>query len=387
MNINYKKDPKIFSNTAFISYSYFELLEDLLNYSIPITPETIIGLSILSEAVVLHEELVVSNNEFQCSESEKELIKMFIQSGVLKYDVDYDIFTPKEYSAAEMMDNELDLYKDTEGIESQEIIYGQVYISRESNDIPIEENLSIFEIGFYDEDHFRKVAEYQLQKEKIAKLHGMPLIRGIYYANWGEQEFDFSYMKEVIDTSLSQDLLKGIDKKRFRYITKLQQYLGNTYVGLPSIISIILSRAKNIIDIPNQIILLREEVSKFRRECTNFETDLRKEDNFLNQCKIIDEIENAYNSLNIDGNFKKKRRIIKEGAEIFNFNPILLATNIGKKVLNEMDDKYIQLKVPGYYDLYKKSFDVKDNLCNLTRLFGDSIDSYFIQKLNYLSKL
>ena len=71
MDINYKKDPKIFSNTAFISYSYFELLEDVLNYSIPIVPETIVGLSILSEAVVLHKEWVMSNSELYCNRSEK----------------------------------------------------------------------------------------------------------------------------------------------------------------------------------------------------------------------------------------------------------------------------------------------------------------------------
>lgn len=73
--------------------------------------------------------------------------------------------------------------------------------------------------------------------------------------------------------------------------------------------SIILSRTKDIIDFPDQITFLREGISKFRKICTNFDIELRKEENFLNRCKIVDEIENAYNSLNIEGNFKKKEAL------------------------------------------------------------------------------
>lgn len=57
-----------------------------------------------------------------------------------------------------------------------------------------------------------------------------------------------------------------------------------------------------------------------------------------------------------------------------------------KKIVSELDDKYIQLKVPDYYDLYRKSFDVENNLDSLIRLFGSAIDENFIKKLNMLSK-
>ena len=54
--IDYTYKAKEFSNTAIIDYSYFEMLYDLLDYSITVKPETIIGLSIFAEAIVLHEE-------------------------------------------------------------------------------------------------------------------------------------------------------------------------------------------------------------------------------------------------------------------------------------------------------------------------------------------
>lgn len=142
MDINYKKDPKIFSNTAFISYSYFELLEDVLNYSIPIVPETIVGLSILSEAVVLHKEWVMSNSELYCNRSEKGLIRKFVKSGVLKYEDEWDVFSPKEYSAAEMMNNELSLYRSGRGISHQDVSQVEIYRSREDDHMPVEDNWS-----------------------------------------------------------------------------------------------------------------------------------------------------------------------------------------------------------------------------------------------------
>ncbi|MBD5395222.1 MAG: hypothetical protein HDR71_13365 [Lachnospiraceae bacterium] len=388
MNINYKKEPNIFSNTAFIDYSYFELLYDMLDYAIPIVPETIIGLSILAETIVLHEEVVPTNNELICSnDDEKELIFQFVKSGVLNYEKIDDLFIPNDNSAAKMLDNELTQYKQEMHLSPNDVNANIIFVNQIESDFPIEENLSTYRIGYYDEEHLDKAIEYAAIKDKIAKLHGMPHINGIYFARWGKYEYIFRMFHENIDTSISKDFLENIDKKRFAYIEKIKKYLGSTYVGLPSVISIILSRAKDVTDIPNQIILLREEIAKFRKTCTNYEYNLRIENNFLRQCEIIDELENAYNSLSIDGNFKKKRRIIKECAEVFNPNPLTLSTNIGKKIINELDDKYIQLKVPGYYDLYRKAFDVEDNLSSLRRLFGNMIDDKFIYKLNKLSKI
>lgn len=77
--IDYTYKPKTFANTAVIGYSYFEMLYDLLNNAIPVRPETIIGLSIFSEAVVLHEELVPNNVMLDISnQDEANFLNLFL---------------------------------------------------------------------------------------------------------------------------------------------------------------------------------------------------------------------------------------------------------------------------------------------------------------------
>ena len=194
-----------------------------------------------------------------------------------------------------------------------------------------------------------------------------------------------SALSRHIDASIPKDLLNAIDKKRIPYEDKLREYLGNTYVGLPSIISIILDRAKDIDDIPNQMLLLREELSEFRLTCTHYEYTLRTEDSFLHQCQIIDEIKNAINQFNFDG-ATKKRRIIKQTAEILSLDPVSIGASIVSKAADLAVDFNVKLKIPGYYDLYKASFDVRDNLKSLKKLFGSQIDTVFLNQLNKLQK-
>ena len=90
--LDYTYRPKTFANTAVINYSYFEMIYDLLNGDIPIRPETIIGLSIFSEAVVLHEELVPDNIMLNTSsEDESNFLQPFLDKEVLYYNYDKKI--------------------------------------------------------------------------------------------------------------------------------------------------------------------------------------------------------------------------------------------------------------------------------------------------------
>lgn len=383
--IDYTVEPKKISNAAYISYSYFEMLYDLLDYSIPIQPETIIALSILSEAIVLHEELVPDNHKLATiSEDEHNFIAQFAESGALWYDAYSEIFIPREDSAALLLDNEVQEYLTLNNITLSDIGLQTEHI-RHFDEGAIEESLSVYQIG-YSEESLENSANLALFKEKIALDHGMPIIDGIYHADWGRHFYSFDFFQQHVNYSIPHDLLKQIDAERFGYIDELTKKLGNTYVGLPSIISIVLDRSNDIVDIPESILSLRDEMREFRNKCTTFEYALRRESNFMKQCEIIDEIKNAHESSS--GMFsKKKRRILQNGIEILTeIEPTSMASSLSKKLHDAYNQHSLRMKLPGYYDLYRKSFDVEDNLRTLKRLFGSSINDEFVQRLRLLAK-
>lgn len=376
--IDYTYKPKTFANTAIIGYSYFEMLYDLLNYAIPITPETIIGLSIFAEAVVLHEELVPNNITLSIqNQSEADFLQPFVDKEVLYYERMTDMFFPLPESAAECLHKEMLDFIPGTSMSSE-------FLFRTKEKGSIEEQLNVIQFG-YTEKNFEAIAKYNSKWHELVNQVGIPEIHGVYDALWGNISYNFDELSSTINNPIPKDLLRIIDEKRFSYTSKIRRYIGNSYVSLPSIISIVLDRSKFPEDIPNQILLLREEVANFRNQCTKYEYELRCEDNFLKQCEIVDEVSNAYNSFDFDGKVSKKRRILKECADIVSVSPTTLASNIIKKSINETEDFSLKLKIPGYYDLYRKSFDVKDNLRTLKRLFGSAIDEKFIMGLNKLT--
>ncbi len=378
---DYTYRPETFSNTAIISYSYFEMIYDLINGDIPIQPETIIGLSIFSEAIVLHEELVPNNIMLDTtSQDEFNFLQPFLDKKVLHYNYDknYDIVLPLFNSAAECIINEMSEY-------NRFFFESEKFLFRWGEQADIEEQLNVFQYGFFDDD-IDALYKYFTQWNNLVDKIGIPEICGIYDSKWGNINYNFYGLNRNINKSIPEDLLSFIDNKRFYYADKIRDYLGNTYVALPSIISIVLERSKYPEDIINQILLLREEMANFRNQCTKYEFELRSEENFLAQCEIVDEIINAYNCFNFDGKVRQKRRVLKECADIIASSPILALTNITKKGINCVDDILLKLKVPGYYDLYKKSFDVTDNLRTLKRLFGSAIDNGFLKRLYALTQ-
>ena len=353
--IDYTYKPKAFSNSVIIDYSYFEMLFDLLEYSIPVQPETIIGLSIFSEAVVLNEELIPTNNLMleTTNDYEMDFLRQFIDKRVLYYKYN-DGFSnlihmaePIPGSGTDCMYNELISLKYSEKIED--------------------------------------TLEYYQKIDNITDNLGIPFVKGIYEANLGEIKYDFDNLKHKINNginnSISKDLLSAIDNERFYHINKLKRRLGNRYVGLPSIITIILNRSKSIEDIPNQMLLLREEMTNFRDYCTTQSYNLRISDNFKEACEIECEVENAYNSFNFNGKVKNKRRLLQTIPDV-STDIISSGINIGKKL--EECINTLKLKQIGYYDLRNKAFDVQHNLNQLKRLFGKSINDNFIDKLNIL---
>ena len=386
MNINYTTSPKAFANTAFIDYSYFEMLYDLLNYSIQPKPETIIGLSVLAEAVVLHEELIPSNHNLSCeSENEEDFIRDFVNSSVFYFENGRG-FYPLPNSAVRIFYDELSDFRENlfgdVGMSTKEIgVLDTDGFSPIANDL----QLTVYQTGWDDPETFDNTIAYNKEKNFIASSHGIPIIDGIYDMYMGEETYFFDDLARNLNTTIPKNLLNTIDKKRFAYIDPLRKYLGNTYVGLPSIISIILTRAKDIHDIPNQMLLLREELTEFRNTCTKFEYDLRTEDSFSHKCQLIDELKNAHDLLAFDG-VKKKRRILKQTAEIASPNPVSTAINVASKAIDLSEEIKINLKIPGYYDLYKKSFDVQDNLRALQKLFGSQIDTAFLNNLSHLQQ-
>lgn len=377
--IDYTYKPKTFANSAIICYSYFELLYDMLNYAIPLRPETIIGLSILSEAVVLHEELVPNNIGLSVSsQDESNFLKLFIDKEVLYYEYrNGDVFLPRPDSAAESLYNEMQKYNESTSISTQ-------FLFRTGERQNVEEQLNVIQFG-YSEENIQALFKYFYHWDELVNLHGIPEINGIYNAIFGNVNYSFKSINNSIINPIPKELIKLIDNKRFLYADKIRSHIGNTYVALPSIISIVLDRSKRPEDIPYQMLQLRDEVSNFRNQCTKYEYDLRCEDNFLVQCEIIDEINNAYRCFNFDGNVRKKRRILKESIDTIATSPTSFAVNISKKCFSDIDDHLLKLKIPGYYDLYKKSFDVTDNLRTLKRLFGKAIDNNFINQLNLLT--
>lgn len=377
--IDYTYKPKTFANTAVIGYSYFEMLYDLLNYAIPVSPESIIGLSIFSEAVVLHEELVPNNVTLNVSsQDEADFLQLFLDKEVLYYEKINDIFFPLPNSAAECIHNKMSDFTNGTSMSSK-------ILFRTGQKHSVDEQLNIVQFG-YSEENMEALSKYYKQWEKLIDLVGIPEIHGIYDAMFGHVNYNFDYLNRSLINPIPKELLDLIDSKRFLYAEQIRSHIGNTYVALPSIITIVLNRSKSPEDIPHQILLLRDEIANFRNQCTKYEYELRCEDNFLAQCEIIDEINNVYNCFNFDGNVRKKRRILKECADIIGTSPTSLAANVSKKSINHIDEALLKLKVPGFYDLYKKSFDVTDNLRTLKRLFGNAIDDKFINQLNLLVK-
>lgn len=341
--IDYTYKAKEFSNTAIIDYSYFEMLYDLLDYSITVKPETIIGLSIFAEAIVLHEELIPTNNMKlrTSSDYEDDFLQKFLDKKVLYYNRN-EIFTPIPNSASAYIYDELESYESLGDIEG----------------------------------YFEKL-------DYLAECHGIPSIRGIYNAYFGSISYDFENLNHKICNTVSKEYLNYIDNKKSFYANRLKPYLGNKYINLPSIISIILDRSKDIEDIPNQILYLRDEMKRFRDYTTKLHYDLRVSDNLLHSCEILDEIQCAEKTLDFDGRVKKKFRI-SQITPYLQRDLISSGINVTEKLEELIESNKLKLKKVGYYDLYHKAFDVKYNLKTLERLFGKAIDDNFVNRLNNL---
>ncbi len=359
--IDYRSNPGSFSNVAVIDYSYFEMLYDLLNDSRLISPEMLIGLSIFSEAIVLHEELIPNNFTLKTSScDEANFLECFLDKKVLHYErFDEKSFIPLENSAAS-------------------------YIDKEMSEFIGNESVSDFCLEHMNFNYKQFVKGWA----RSIDAHGITEIPGIYNAMFGRIDYNFTYLYNCIskNNKKNSDFLKVIDKVRFESGKELSNALKNTYICLPSIISIVLDRSKDLEDIPNQILLLRDEMSEFRKKYTDLECTLRREKSFKAKLEILNEIKYLSKYFESDIKSNKKRRIVQKTIDLLEPSTNSIITNTVKLTLENLYNSKLELKLASCYDLYKKSIDVEDNIYSLERLFGDEFDYKFTNKLASLTK-
>lgn len=194
--IDYGYKPKAFSNSVIIDYSYFAMLYDLLGDNIIIQPETIIGLSIFTEAIVLNEELIPTNNIqlTTTGDYERDFLKDFIDKKILYYDNE---FMPILDSGTDCLYNELSEYY---------------------------ENLIDYSYGKTNIYNEKKLYRYVNKMDELANNHGIPSIRGIYNALLGNVTYNFKDLEKSTCIAPSTEILNYIDENFVKKLNSLLPY-------------------------------------------------------------------------------------------------------------------------------------------------------------------
>jgi len=196
----------------------------------------------------------------------------------------------------------------------------------------------------------------------LANCHGMPYCSAPYNS--------MGKTSASAPTNIGIALYRKLEERHESFFESIRQYLGPSYVRLPSLLALVLEGCRTPADIPEQILTVRHRFRKLRSTCTQLEIDLRTAANIREQIKILTAIDEAFEATAKTVESPKRRLLHRTFDVVKNIDPIKMGVSILDQAREYDLERQSFIKLPGYYDFWKASFDVQQGFVALERLFG-----------------
>ena len=354
--MDYYNDAKKLSNVSVVDFFLIDAVAEMIDYGEGVTPKGIIDLARLIESFVLNNEVVIRDHEVVCDidtfpdfdyRFTEQWVKVFSDGNVIRNDMD---------SASIALSNNFpEFYRMNDKIE-------KIYSSS---------------IEDFDYKRLEDFENGTLTWKNMTRFYGIPFVS----PDWVSAVED---SKRV--TNISLDLYNRMEKYYKTYFEKVSKYFGPTCVRIPTLLSLVLQECRSTEEIPIVTAQLKDRFSEFVLSATELECQLRMATTVYEQIQIVKEIENCYDTV-VEKFDTNKRRI---QSRIFDIAQKLDVKSMILKGIEEIENWNIEknglLLIPGYYNMWEASAEVKQALPSLKRLFGKQIDDDFLLDLTILCR-
>ena len=404
--INYRAYPKQFSNRCLVDLRLIDRMAELIDGA-ALNASTFLALQVLCEAVVFHEKIIVQDEAVvggsQLPEGGGDSALIDLMRTLNKGNV-FDKELASSSSAPNILQTEANILSQPSAENVRvDLIHGShiliehvprgfsmispVEFTSENLDSRIEQSWSPAYIqALQDYDYYY---DYSWEDEGpegfvpppwelLADCHGIPYISDPFYT--------LRDIDPTTPTNIGIELYRKLEALNKDYFRKIRKYLGPTYVHIPSILNLVLNDCSQPEDIPAQLVNVREQFQDFRSACTSLETELRTARLFSDQIEIIREIESVYAALVKKVEKTKTRLLLRLFDILKEIDPVHMGMEVLKQVTDYIVEEEGLIKMPGYFDLWKATTNVKPGITNLSRLFGDEVAYDLIDELKELNK-
>jgi hypothetical protein len=399
-NINYRSDPRLFSNKCILNMGMLETVVDLIEGNEPVNAHHLVVLAILAESVVLNESVILEDDVVFDSDVLRDswgfntgtvdLVNVLESGGAIE-PVGGESAGNTIYSEGSVLG-----HPGAEPIRVSLIHGSHVVIEWDENKYaatPIDkmplrnwhkfarevwENSYFQALAKYGYDRTDRYGEFRLPWKLLADCHGIPYISDAFYT---ARDVNTKY-----PTNIGIELYRKLEQLHTTYFKKISRFLGPTYVYIPPILSLILKECKSPEDIPPALVSLRAKHKSFRSKCTSLEIELRQAKKLQDQIEIIRDIETAYEAIATKVATPNRRLLLRLFDVVKEVDPLHMSIetlNQAKEYLLEEDGV---LKIPGYYNLWKATTQVEQGLPLLKRIFGTAVRPELLADMNDLVK-
>jgi hypothetical protein len=399
-NINYRTEPSLYSNRAIIREDCLWTASDLINGVERVSVDSILSLATLIEHAVLNERLFVERFERRDEfDPEGQRLGWLYDCGAHEYQ-DYDdpfdgfVSALEDAKVIDLGDHDFAAYR--VNIDSARlanpvpekmvaIIHGShiVYEPTEGdfNDTRTWRQRAA---QAFSPEYKQALKSFGLYSPENAPLPLLATCLGVPHIT--DPLYSLREVSTSAPTTIGIRLYQQLESLHEAFFESIGQYLGPTYVGIPSLLSIVLSHCSKVSDIPEQIDAARRKFAKFRKSATQMEIDLRTAPNIKSQVKIINAIDNSYTALALRASQPKKRVLYRAFDVIKHMEPIKMGLSIIDQAKEYDVEREALLKTPGYYDLWNASLEVEQALPLLERLFGSATAAEVLGGLEQIRK-
>lgn len=192
------------------------------------------------------------------------------------------------------------------------------------------------------------------------------------------------HIRQLKKRSFSLDALSRIAAITNQSLERVMNFQGFRRVPEPSLTNILLSRCKTRDDIPDQLLTMREEFTKFRESGTKYEEHLLNAQTIGEQMDIIEEYEQTMTSLCSKVKEKRTKILFRLWSIVKEASTIKILTKAIDELITWDMQRQILNRYQGFIDLYRCFADLTtatDQLQNFERVLKVTIPSSEVEKV------
>lgn len=219
--------------------------------------------------------------------------------------------------------------------------------------------------------------------------------------------YSYKYqIEEIQKRGIGREIITNLSINFQNKQEKVSQYFGYTNQTLPPLVTILLTQCRDISDIPNNMLQLREDFTKLRESIFTYEKRINEANDIKEQIDAIDELNEFWNVFN--KKYSENRRLLYQFWEVAKESKyedsldnaidtgdpsdIIKDLNAGKvigkgakKILDWYKEKRIINRFRGVTDiwnLFEKAPNIKKHLSEYERVFNVKLDGFDLERLN-----